>query len=364
MLQDEIKQIQEDLEAGHLLNEESVKLGIVLRLLSALGWPIYDAGAITPAYDLAGRQVDFALCHPPRKLHVLIDVKLEVKQEGGNPGEEHQLLENASRKSVPLTILTDGQEWNFFLTGESADYRERRVYKLDLVEREIGESAERLRRYLGYEAVCDGSAIAAANADYRDVEQNREIQAALPKAWRRLVEEEDDLLIELLVDHVESVCGYKPKLDLVAEFLPKLIVREEPMRSREVTSVTSGGEAASDGPWFQLGGPPVTCRNATEVLVSVFEELVKRDADFPKRFASLPKHGRKRRYLAADRYELYPGRPDFAAQYSHKLQCGWWLGTHTGRMGIKRIVQMACRVAGLRFGHDLVIQLNSGGETR
>ncbi len=97
----------------------------------------------------------------------------------------------AFHSGVPLAILTDGQEWNFFLPGEQGDYGERRVYKLDLVEREIGQCVERFERYLLHDAVASGAAIRNAREDYQNVAKKRQIQAALPEAWHRLISEEE-----------------------------------------------------------------------------------------------------------------------------------------------------------------------------
>lgn len=358
----EIERVREGLEAGRFPNEASVSQGVVLRLLHALGWPSYDVDIVAPEYSLEGRRVDFALCHPPGKPLVFV----EVKQVGQSEGHERQLFEYAFHKGVPLAILTDGQEWHFFLPGEQGDYGERRVYKLDLVQREVAECANRLERYLGYPAICDGSAIEAARADYRDVAQEREIRAALPEAWRNLVEEEDDLLIELVADRVESLCGYKPEPDLAAEFLAQQLVRHEPAPrgggprpSRGPTAVPNrvSRAAAASGFGFTIDGRDVTCRNGRDVLVSVFEELTKRDPSFPERFAALPKHGRSRRYLARNKDDLYPGRPDLVANHSHRLSGGWWLGVNVSRKAVERIVQMACGVMGLRFGRDLEIRV-------
>jgi predicted type IV restriction endonuclease len=108
---------------------------------------------------------------------------------------ERQLFEYAFHKAVPMAILTDGQDWQFFLPAEQGDYGERRVYKLDIVEREIDETVARLERYLNYPAICSGSAMEAARLDYRNVARQREIKATLPKAWGILVEEEDELLL-------------------------------------------------------------------------------------------------------------------------------------------------------------------------
>lgn len=365
MLEGEIERVREGLGTGRFPNEASVSQGVVLRLLHALGWPSYDVDIVAPEYSLEGRRVDFALCHPPGKPLVFV----EVKQVGKSEGNERQLFEYAFHKGVPLAILTDGQEWHFFLPGEQGDYGERRVYKLDLVEREVAESARRLERYLGYPAICDGSAIEMARADYRDVAQDREIRAALPDAWQKLVDEEDDLLIELVADRVESLCGYKPDPDLVAGFLAEQVVRREPGNSSgvprpsppvgAVAPVRAKPSPASSGFGFTIDGQDFLCRNGRDVLVSVFEELTRRDASFPERFAALPKHGRSRRYLARDRDELYPDRPDLVANHSHRLSSGWWLGVNVSRKAVERIVQMACGVAGLRFGRDLKIRVGS-----
>ena len=73
----------------------------------------------------------------------------------------------------------------------------------------------RLQRYLDYRAICSGDAINAARADYQNVARERLIEKTLPEAWHRLVDDEDELLLELIGDRVESLCGYKPDPDMV-----------------------------------------------------------------------------------------------------------------------------------------------------
>lgn len=90
-----------------------------------------------------------------------------------------------------------------------------------------------------------------------------------------------------------------------------------------------------------------------EVLEGVFEALAKRDATVLERFASLPRHGRTRRYLAKNSSDLYPGRPDLVRDYSMQLTSGWWLSTNHSRATIERIIEMACDVAHLKYGKDL-----------
>lgn len=349
--------------------------GIVLRLLNALGWPTYDTDAVWPEFSLGSRRVDYALCSPPSKPIAFI----EVKQIGQSDGAERQLFEYAFHIGVPMAILTDGQEWNFFLPGEQGDCGERRVYKLDIAERDIKECVERLERYLLHSAVASGAAIQAARDDYRNVSKGRQMLAALPKAWSQLIADEDDMLLEIVADRVESLCGFKPDPDMVAGFLKKSMtgrLEQHPQARqalnplRQVTPALATAriqEVAIPEPHGvpaiarQIGvtfeGQFHTCRNAIDTLKQVFDLLVKRDPTFAERFAGLPKHGRTRRYLARNAIELYHERPDLVSEYSERLSSGWWMSTNHSKQTIGLIIAMACDVAQIAYGRDLVTNL-------
>ena len=357
-LEQHIEEIRAGIKAGKFANEASVAQGIVLRILHALSWPSYDTRIVWPEYSLEGKRVDYALCHHPGKPIVFIEVKLIGQSEGA----ERQLFEYAFHVGVPLAVLTDGQEWNFFLPGEQGNYGERRVYKLDIVERDIEECVFRLSSYLKYEAIVSGKAVEAAREDYRNVSRERQMRDKLPIAWAKLIEEEDDLLLELVADRVEQLCGYKPDPDMVARFLKDNVLLRTPSTSMQpprptaplVTPAAVGGPVPKVG--FVFNGQPYPARNARDMLVTVFEVLSKRDPTFLERFASLPKHGHTRRYLARSPKELYPGRADLAHE-SKQLSSGWWLGTNLSRASIERIIQMACEVAQIGYGRELSIYL-------
>ncbi len=372
-LQQHIEDVRDGIRAGRYGNEAAVSQGIVLRLLQALEWPTYNTQVVCPEYSLAGRRVDFALCHPPNKAAAFI----EVKQIGQSDGAERQLFEYAFHQGVPLAILTDGQEWNFFRPAEQGDYSERRVYKLDLLERDLLECSARLHRYLGYAQVTSGAAIAAAREDYRNASRTRQMLATLPEAWSKLVTDEDDLLLELVADKVESICGFKPDVDTVAKFLRENVglhrqvpstgpsARSAPVQRVTPTSVSTAGQTPATpaspitpgSTGFTLRGRWVACRNGREVLVAVFEALADKDPTFLERFAARPKHGRTRRYLARSAQELYPGRPELAREFFAKLKSGWFLGTNASHAAIRQIIEMACEVAALRYGVDVVVHI-------
>lgn len=217
-LEEHISDIQSKLRNNEYPNEQSISQGIVLRLLSSLRWPVYDTQSVIPEYSIQGRRVDFALCVPKNKPVIFI----EVKQPGNTLGADKQLFEYAFHKGVPFAIVTDGKEWHFYLPAEVGSYDERRVYKLDLLERDKQESAYRLERYLAFDNVAKGKALENAREDYKNVSKERQAKANIPIAWEKLLDEKDEMLMEVVSEKVESICGFKPTQKQILAYLSTL----------------------------------------------------------------------------------------------------------------------------------------------
>ena len=218
-LKEHIDDICSNLAKQVYSSEALVSEGIVRRLLEALEWPRFNPQVVIPEYPVEGGRVDFALCHPPSKPLVFI----EVKPVGKSGGAEKQLFEYAFHKGVPVVILTDGKEWHLFHPSGQGEYKERKVYNVDLTEVDRLESTARLSRYLNYQSICTGEAIKAIEDDYRAVTKQRQTAASLPEAWIRLVQEADEILLELVAEKTESLCGDKPSADQVLKFLKSLV---------------------------------------------------------------------------------------------------------------------------------------------
>jgi len=84
-------------------------------------------------------------------------------------------------------------------------------------------------------------------------------------------------------------------------------------------------------------------------MAKVFQLLAAEDKGFLERYAAR-KHGKKRRYVAKDKRELYPGREDLAEQHAVEVVPGWWLGTNYSRHNIQEIINLALEVAGPELG--------------
>ena len=355
-LSEHITEIQRAIRAGQYSNEAAVSRGIVMRLLQALNWPIFDTNIVWPEYRLETIIVDYALCHPPAKPTVII----EVKNIGNLEGADSKLFEYAFRAGVPMAILTDGQEWHFYFPAGKGSILERRFYKLDILKREPDEIINRFDRYLAYEKIRNGEALKIARAEHDSTSIAREVKTNIPIAWKKIIEEQDSILIDLISEKVADLCGYKPEPDLVSSFLLEQLTTHSQLPSdiphtgqQRIIHPQRTGHTGQIG--YTLHGKTTPSRNAVEVLVHVLDELSKRDASFITRLASR-KHGRSRRYVAGSREELYPGRPDLA-EYSKQLSNGWWVGTNYSKSNITQIIQLACEVAGLRFGYDLIANL-------
>lgn len=166
----------------------------------------------------------------------------------------------------------------------------------------------------------------------------------------------------MLSEKVEDLCGVKPEPDTVAAFLReeslpqgKTAPASVPQKAtRPARPVTGSDTPKSVG--YTLNGHWNSATSAREVLIKVFGEFAERDHTFLERFAALPKHGRKRRYLARSREELYPGSQHLV-DYAHEVRPGWWLDPHASRVAIETRIRMACEVAGVGYGKDLLVNL-------
>jgi len=360
----EIKQIKERLKEGRYANEASVSQGIVLPILNKLGWPVFNTSIVMPEYSLENRRVDYALCNTANKPAIFI----EVKKVGYADGAERQLFEYAFHLGIPMAILTDGQEWSFYLPAEQGAYHERRVYKLNLLERSIDEAKERLNRYLNYERVVSGESIKSARSDYQKITTIRDIDSTFPKAWQELLDEQDSLLLDLLAEKVEDLCGFKPDPDACSQFLYNNVgktktvdlvkskgnVAEKDETSNKLKIKNSGIKINNYE--FLFRGKTYKAKSARDVMIKVFQLLNKEDDSFMDRYAAR-KHGKKRRYISKNKYELYPDREDLADSASVEVVAGWWLGTNYSRTNIQQIIDLAKEVAGKELASKLNVKV-------
>ena len=339
------------LQQNRFPNEQAISQGIVLRVLRELGWDTYDANVVWPEYQTAGSsRADFALCHPPSKPRILIEVKHVGKAENNDAIE--QALLYAFKSGVPFVVLTDGRTWSFYLPAEQGDYNERRVYKLDLYERSPDEAVATFRHYLAHESVASGKSLQAARTEYHNLNRRSQTRAAIPEVWRELVQKKDGRLIEIIGDAVESKVGYPPNAAAVADFLDGLDASKSPPPLPAPKSMSTTTTTASTQPLVILGKRYV-CRHAKDAMVTVLRVLANSNPSFLKRCSEHPDaRGTKRRYIARTPEELHPSRPDQRLNHE-ELPDGWLVFTKLTNPEKRKIIGLAAETAGLKLNVDI-----------
>lgn len=362
-----VLRIKDRLAGSAYANEAAVSVGVVLPVLRNLGWDDSDPGQVIPEYSLPNGRVDFALFANPRQPSVLV----EVKGAGRIGAGDRQVFEYAFHKGVPICLLTDGREWSFYYPPGEGDYSERRVRKVDFIERDVSNIVSVLTRYLDRERVRTGAARDAVDVDFRDLRSRREAERTIPKAWASLVNGPEELLIELLQDQTESMAGVRPSSLAILNFLKGLTpsppgTAEEPLRTlvskereksppaQQVVGSPQSGTLSPREVEYELFGQKKIAKSATEALLTILRQIAERNPQRLEAIASRAR-GRSRNHIGRTPEEIYPKRPDLAR--AEEFFDGWLIGLNIANREKMRIIKGACETVGLRFGEDIKIDL-------
>mgnify|MGYP001028562928 FL=1 len=195
-------------------DEASTKQAVVLKLLSLLGWDIFDVEEVAPEYSADGVTVSYGL-----RIEGTVQLLLDVKRNAEDPdGLRKQLVALAAQESVELCAYTDGSNWSFFLTSARGGVNQKQCHAIDILEQKPEETAADLIGFLSREKVAGGSHIEAARVALQN--QKRKMAAEiLPEAWNRMVSEPNKILVETLSDATEKLCGFKAEPDAVDDFI-------------------------------------------------------------------------------------------------------------------------------------------------
>jgi len=198
-----------------ILDEASIKSGVIQNFLSLLGWNPFDVDEVKPEYTVGPKRVDFSL-----RINGTNKVFIEVKRPNENlePHQE-QLLEYSFREGVKIALLTNGSTWWFYLPLHERSWEERRFFTADFFEQEPAIIAERFIDLLSKENVSSGDALKNAEHLYTSHQKIQILKDTLPKAWHKIINDPDDLLIDLLIETTEKMCGFRPAISDIEKFL-------------------------------------------------------------------------------------------------------------------------------------------------
>jgi len=198
-----------------MFDEASIKSYAVLRLLSELGWDPFDVDEVKPEYTVESRRVDFSL-----RLNNINKFFIEVKRPNENlePHQE-QLLGYSFREGVKQAILTNGITWWFYLPLNEGSWEQRRFYTADFLQQDSNAIAQKLIDLLSKENIASGDALKNSELLLRGRQKRNILRDALPKAWDKILDDPDDLLVDLIIETTEKLSGFRPGIEDVEQFL-------------------------------------------------------------------------------------------------------------------------------------------------
>ena len=291
------------------LDVSSVKLGVVLRLLNAAGWDVFDVSQVVPDYPTGNGRVDFALMASPSRgagVPASPRVLVEVKPFGDNLDDgryERRMVAQCARVGAPLAVLTNGRRW--LLLFQAPDYlgTGHRFCEVDLAENPAA-TAEDLNRYLSRDRIGSGQAARSAERVLRDQTSEAASRQAVLDGWRQVVLGLRDGLLDLVATAAEQRTGYRPEIRQVRRVLTDGMAELLPLAEDQ------GGPTSADGGNLRRRPASFTLLSETRPVSSWPDLLVqvclvmrqRHPGDFVK---VLEIRGRKNPYFSRSAEDLY-----------------------------------------------------------
>ena len=339
-LDETIRKVTRTLHSGNLANEAQVKQAVIVPILRALDWDDSDPNSFKPEFQVQNGFVDYALLGHGKPLVFIEAKKLGKVDEKG----EEQLFRYASNRGVPFLILTDGNQWDFYLSMAPGEPTERRFFRLLLKQSQnISEYRDFFESHLRKTEVVSNQAYRSAQDRHTGIMERQKAKATISGAWDYLLSGPDEILLDLLIEQVESECGTKPHPEDAIDFI-KQIATHAPQQVEVTARSKFGG--------YVLDGKSVEASNSIRTLHALLREFSNLNPQFLNSFA-IATASQKRRLVATDKTKLYE-RQDLISK-SLSLENGWWLGTNYGKEQIRNFIQVACREANIEYGTRLKI---------
>jgi hypothetical protein len=197
-------------------DEASTKQAVVLRLLSFLGWDIFNVEQVYPDYSANSSNVSYAL-----RIKNTNKVFIEVKRVHSKLDNHQKSLVNlASREGVNLAVLTNGITWWFYLISANGSWQRKWFYSIDLIKQKPNTFVPNLIDLLAKTKVAKGQSLKAGKSLFQ---RKRQKLAAnfLPEAWNQIISQPNKIFVELLSDQTEKLSRYKVDGKSIQKFLDK-----------------------------------------------------------------------------------------------------------------------------------------------
>jgi len=216
-MQKQIQSFIKDLKSNKKLSsfdEASTKQAVVLRMLSFLGWDIFNVDEVCPDYAADSSHMSYALRIGDTN-KIFVEVK-RISEKLDN--HQKKFVEIASGENADIAVLTNGVTWWFYLTSSNGSWQQKWFYSADFFAQEPDTFVPQLIDLLSMDKVSKGQALKTAKNLFRDKKQKMAADF-LPKAWNQIISQSNKIFIELLSLQTEKLCGYKVDIKSIEKFL-------------------------------------------------------------------------------------------------------------------------------------------------
>ena len=216
-MQKQIQSFIKDLKSNKKLSsfdQASTKQAVVLRMLSFLGWDIFNVDEVCPDYAADSSHMSYALRIGDTN-KIFVEVK-RISEKLDN--HQKKFVEIATGEDADIAVLTNGVAWWFYLTSSNGSWQQKWFYSADFLAQEPDTFVPQLIDLLTMEKVSKGQALKTAKNLLRDKKQKMAADF-LPKAWNQIISQSNKIFIELLSLQTEKLCGYKVDIKSIETFL-------------------------------------------------------------------------------------------------------------------------------------------------
>jgi predicted type IV restriction endonuclease len=224
------------------LNEADSRRWIIDQLLKELGWNterFTNEKELEREYPIRKKRVDYCLQIKGDNQVFIEAKKPNVTLDRHQP----QLFDYVRYGDTKLSILTNSLDWWFYLPTAEGPWQHKPYVTLNLLSGDIEQVEKSLSHYLSKGSIQSGIAFEEAKTALKGRQRAFLVEDALPRAWKKLVFDEDEEMVNLLSDRVEKSEGRRPEQEDVVNFLlhkrksyAPIEAREEKKREKQLSS--------------------------------------------------------------------------------------------------------------------------------
>jgi len=181
-----LEDIREKLIQGVYSNEEQIRFSLIGRILSELGWDIWNPEEVYTEFPVAkmedNTKVDIALFIRTNLPAVFIEIKGHTKIDQNLSNIEKQLRDYNRNNTATFTIITDGQQWRFYFSQTQGEFSDKCYRTIDLVKDDYQQIEDEFIQLLSREKIETGEAKNIAEKYLELSSKERAIKDSLSEA--------------------------------------------------------------------------------------------------------------------------------------------------------------------------------------